>query len=320
VTALCSVLIAISTMPPTHTASPAANQAWFLGAPWTKLLCFVWLIFQFLHHQQPKLMPQSLDYFKFDSTGDFIVGLVFLGTQLRRLERELGSRQFGEWLVWLMIMSGLLKWTFQILLATPDAPQKLSTLLIAASLYWYTFYTPRLYPNFISLGGIRLSEKALTQLWALYLLAHTSPKHNFGIICSGGIASALYFALGYQFDIVPDSLVNILPWQGIANLLLLDPSPKVYAPLLMQQQQQEQRAGAQQRRPQVLARRGGVIATEEVVAGASTRNVPPQPAAPTPQEAIDQLTAMGFEEESVRQALQQANNNVERAADRLLMG
>ena len=43
------------------------------------------------------------------------------------------------------------------------------------------------------------------------------------------------------------------------------------------------------------------------------------PPGPSP-EAIAQLTAMGFDEQQVKEALVATGNNVERAADRLLAG
>jgi hypothetical protein len=48
---------------------------------------------------------------------------------------------------------------------------------------------------------------------------------------------------------------------------------------------------------------------------AAAAAVPPPP---PPQAAIDQLTAMGFDHARVRQALQQSDNNIEPATDRLL--
>jgi hypothetical protein len=49
------------------------------------------------------------------------------------------------------------------------------------------------------------------------------------------------------------------------------------------------------------------------------RRQPPAPVAPSP-EAVSQLTAMGFDEQRVKEALQATGNNIERAADQLLTG
>ena len=44
----------------------------------------------------------------------------------------------------------------------------------------------------------------------------------------------------------------------------------------------------------------------------------PPPPPPPPEEAISQLTSMGFAREAVIRALQQTDNNVEAAANRLM--
>jgi hypothetical protein len=47
---------------------------------------------------------------------------------------------------------------------------------------------------------------------------------------------------------------------------------------------------------------------------ATVHRPPPTP----PEEAIDQLTSMGFERQAVIRALQQTDNNIEAAANRLM--
>ena len=47
---------------------------------------------------------------------------------------------------------------------------------------------------------------------------------------------------------------------------------------------------------------------------------PRQPPAPPPEEAIEQLTSMGFDRTAVIRALEMSGNNVEAAANRLLSG
>jgi hypothetical protein len=295
-------------------SSSQSNQAWFLGAPWTKLSCLVFILVQVL--QQQHTLPAFLQLFQFDSTGDFVVGLAFLGMQLRRLERELGSRQMGEFFLLLILLPTILQIViYPVLLALDNDDDdnhkvQLSILLIASATYWYTLYTPRLHPNFISFGGIRFSEKALTQLWGLYLMGHSASTNNSIVnIVSGILTSALYFGFAHQLDILPNAVVNKIPWDAMGSLFLLDPPPKLYAPLLIMAHQHQQPQHQQHPRPTAPPR-----PAREAVAPPAAAAVPPS------QEAIDQLTAMGFDEERVQQALQQSNNNVERAADRLLMG
>lgn len=62
-------------------------------------------------------------------------------------------------------------------------------------------------------------------------------------------------------------------------------------------------------RPQRAANGGRVVAPTA-----------PRPPPPPPEEAIAQLTNMGFDRQAVIRALQQSDNNVEGAANRLLTG
>lgn len=55
-------------------------------------------------------------------------------------------------------------------------------------------------------------------------------------------------------------------------------------------------------------------------AAAAAPPAAPRPPPPPPEEAITQLTNMGFDRQAVINALQQSDNNVEAAANRLLMG
>ncbi len=57
-----------------------------------------------------------------------------------------------------------------------------------------------------------------------------------------------------------------------------------------------------------------------IAGGNGVAPVAPRPPPPPPEEAIAQLTGMGFDRQAVIRALQQSDNNVEGAANRLLMG
>ena len=59
------------------------------------------------------------------------------------------------------------------------------------------------------------------------------------------------------------------------------------------------------------------VVAQQAAAAAVAPRVPPQPVVADPA-AVAQLIGMGFDQAQVEQALQQTNNNVERAADRLL--
>ena len=302
--------------------SPSAHQPFFQGAPVTKLMSFLWIAGHVIRQSQNEksytLQSQSqwlsLNRFLFASTGELVVGIMFLAHLLRRLERELGSRKLIVWLLWVPTVAALLELVIDeilYLVVEEDVGMELGQgpyAYIGAVLYWYYAYIPRLHPRFVSVGGIAFSEKAVQYLWGLYLIG-SQGTGSFLLTTVGILASVLFFRL--PVPDLPHSLVSLLPWESLGSLLFLDPPPKVYAPLLM--------ATA----PMNGNLRGGRAAP------APRRNPPanantPQPApaaaplAPPPQAAMDQLTAMGFEEAQVRQALQQNDNNVERAADRLL--
>jgi len=290
-------------MPPS--SNPAAYQPWFQGAPWTKLLGILWVVAHLGTHGRKN--PSIL---QFASTGELVVGLSFLTQHLRRLEREMGSRQFVTWLLWVscvvvlalrtVILFSFASGESQEGSVSVDIPAPLPYALIGGVVYWYFAYVPRLHPRFLSVGGLSLSEKVLHYAWAAYLVGALGYS-SLQVSAAGFVASWLYFL--FRMPCLPNAIVSLLPWQSLGNLFFLDPPPKVYAPMLVQQQQQQHIRGinnAANLRP-------------------VTRATPRAPVAP-PQAAIDQLTAMGFDEVRVRQALEQTNNNVERAADRLLSG
>lgn len=66
--------------------------------------------------------------------------------------------------------------------------------------------------------------------------------------------------------------------------------------------------------------RGGNRPRRAPNGGRAAAPAAPRPPPPPPEEAIAQLTSMGFDRQAVIRALQQTDNNVEAAANRLLMG
>ena len=127
--------------------------------------------------------------------------------------------------------------------------------------------------------------------------------------------------------LLPNFLVHrTLPWEHLGGLFFLDPAPELYVPLM--RAVPNANAAAAAAAVAAMMGRGGVGAGLGRPGGGGGFGRGPlrvpmaavAPPPPPPQEAIDQLTAMGFSEERVRQALQASGNNIERAADRLLMG
>lgn len=334
----------------TNGASSGAAP-WFAGAPLTKLLVWLWILVfvlqrhHYKHTEQEQeeegvydntnhyhQLPILLQFLAFDTTGDLVMGLGYLALQLRRLEREISSVQFAEYCLLLIPVSCVIHQTLLVVFGTSSQEQHsvwnylppLPPLLIAASLHWYSYYTPRLYPNFISVvGDLKFSEKALQQLWGIYLLLHSHNlssentdelwwvASNFGTttlsyILSGTLSSTLYFYVcstnsssqDALVTVLPDWLVNKLPLESMSGWLLVDPPARIFAP--------------------ALSGRGVPTAARRAPAVAPVA-APPAPIEPSP-EAVAQLVAMGFDPDQVTAALRQTNNNVERAADRLLMG
>jgi hypothetical protein len=272
----------------------------------------------------------------FHSTSEMVVGLSFLAHYLRRMERELSSRRFLVWLFTVEVFYSVLQIVALVSLDYDvaaafvwDSSAVGGPYLIAGGvLYWYWMYIPRLHPRFLSLTmlGMSFSEKSFGYLWAVYVLSmRGTPSILVGAV--GMAASALFFFLLllpgnngatslFSMD-VPNFIVNMFPWDSIGNLLMLDDSPKVYAPLLVVNTPGTNGGPG-------LAGFGGMggnLGARRQHRQTGATRVAPVAAPPPPSpEAIAQLTAMGFQEQQVKDALIASGNNVERAADRLLAG
>jgi len=322
------------------------SKPWLLGAPITKIICIVWVAGSLWvirnggdnndnnnyrnknnnsHLWVSALWNGPSNWF-FVSSTEVIVGLSFLAHYLRRLEQELSSRRFIAWFFLIEIvyiftrLIAVLTFDEDVSIAFVGNVVKGPYLLVGAVLYWYKTFVPRLYPRFLSstVLDISCSEKTFPYMWAIYILSMRGLSSILvGLI--GLVASGIFFFLlqlsknnnssTIPFIDVPDAIVNILPWESLGSLFFLDPSPKVYAPYITRA---------------VNIRAGGGGTGD----GRPRRNRGQQGAgagvamavAPPPPEAITQLTSMGFEEQRVKEALQVSDNNVERAANLLLMG
>ena len=296
------------------------------------------------------LLWDSMNRWFFHTTSEVVVGLSFMAHYLRRLERELSSQRL---VVWLFVVETFYTVTQIVCLITLDY-EATSTyvwestvrgpyVFVGGILYWYWMFIPRLHPRFLSIPmlGLSFSEKSFGFLWALYILSMKGSE-SLLVGVMGIVASALFFFLLLlpssstssspstllSMD-VPNFIVNMMPWDSLGSMLLLDSSPKVYAPLLLVNNAAAAGGNAVPAmfRQQVQQRHGGVgvagrpPSRRPVVQpqAAAPVVVPTAPPAPSP-EAIAQLTAMGFDEQRVKEALQVTGNNVERAADILLTG
>lgn len=338
-------------MPPANNGSlrRANHPSWFSGAPIAKLLCILWAAGSVWVIHSDNLDENDYNRINYDttlwgsavfngpsswvfqSTTEVLIGLSFLAHYLRRLEQQLSSRRLVVWLIFLQVV-----YVFVRLVAVATLDDELASafvgsvsvkgpyLVVGGMSYWYKIYVPRLYPRFLSSTtlGIYCSEKTFPYLWALYVLyMRGTASLLVGLV--GVLASAFYFFLLFVsinnnsniplLD-VPDALVKLLPWESMGGLFFLDPSPTIYAPLVTMRAAIDARNGG-----------GGDGRPRRNRGAAAQRRVPVEvPVAravrvPSP-EAIAQLTSMGFEENSVKEALQASDHNIERAANILLMG
>ena len=282
----------------------------------------------------------------FQSTTEFIVGLSFLARYLRRLEQEFSSQRLVAWLIMLEAV-----YVFLRLVAVATLDDDIAGIFVASAsvkgpylvaggvLYWYYKNVPRLYPRFLSSTtlGISCSEKTFPYLWAFYVLFMRGTA-SLLVGAIGVLASAIYFFLlqvlvstnnnnnsssNIPFLDVPDAIVNLLPWESLGGLFFLDSNPKIYAPFItraaMGINARGGPGGGGDGRPR--RHRGDRGAQRIPAAAAAAVPVAAAAAVPAPPpEAIAQLTSMGFEEQRVKEALQVSENNVERAANLLLMG
>ena len=126
----------------------------------------------------------------------------------------------------------------------------------------------------------------------------------------GGVAAYGYIISNLHETIdIPEALAKPLTAIGAH---LSEPPPRILAPT--------NRGGRGDPMAGIQRMMRNNPAAQAAAAAAAAAQRPVAPPAPPDPEAIEQLTSMGFERQQVINALQATNNNVERAADRLLSG
>jgi len=232
-------------------------------------------------------------------------GMMALCPLMRRFEREMGSRRFGAFIVYTSVLSTFLELVvfnlfFDIERYSGPYPQ------LGAVLALYHTFTPRLHPKFYGVLGYDFSEKSLTYgLCAQVLL-------------SGGLSTIVPMAVGFLSGTLSVNLSeNELPELVYSFGQSIGKSFADEVPAVMMSRT-VQRGAERGNRPRRAPSGGGRAAAP--VAGPAAAPMAPRPPPPPPEEAIGQLTSMGFERQAVVRALQQTDNNVEAAANRLLMG
>ena len=205
----------------------------------------------------------------------------------------MGSRRFGAFIVYVSFLSTILELGFFNIFFDTERysgpyPQ------LGAVLALYHKFTPRLHPKFFGILGYDFSEKSIT-----YGLCAQ-------VMLSGGMSTIVPTMIGFLSGMLcvnfsenqlPEFVYSLAAIIG--NALLVDEAPAI----MMSRSVQRGAGGG-----------GGGNRPRRAAAPQTPRASPPPP----PEEAITMLTSMGFEREAVIRALQQTDNNVEAAANRLM--
>lgn len=216
----------------------------------------------------------------------------------RRFERELGSRKFSCWLLQVYLLSIPLIWTMAS--QTSDLHYAGPYPVLGGLLYLFYKYTPRLHPRFFGIFGFHVSEKAIPYCFALQVILFHGFNTFIPTLC--GLVAG-WVSILYTMN-VPDFVADF-----VSSCLgrLVEAPPAMIVPRGARTNNAAGRGGA------------GYVSTNNTRPRAAVATAPRAPQPPS-QASIEQLAAMGFDRDTVVRALQQSNNNVERALDRLLSG
>jgi len=236
----------------------------------------------------------------FANTGEFLMGMYLL-YKFRNCERQLGSRKFGAFCVFVNLVSPLLQTGFLVAPLVVDHLSAGPYALIFSQFVFYHYHVPMTSRQTFSLFGLTFSWKAAMYMMGLQLLFRSSSSFLAG--SSGILAGALYFS-------------DVLPLQKFRLPAFVESAASAFAPLftssppgaaearqrrlreMMEQRQMQQMQAFQQ------AGMAGQIPTPE----------PPR------EEDIQALTEFGFERDAVLHALRMTGNNRDAAANRLVGG
>ena len=248
----------------------------------------------------------------FSTVAELIMGLLVLTPLMRRYEREMGTAKFGTYLVLINVASTFLELCLATFYPLADVRFSGPYPALGAVLYLYHVYAPRLHPKFFGMLGFDFSEKSLTYFFVLQVMLSGGWGTLQPVLC-GALAGYLVQspALGSVLSRVelPDALFGWLDRD---------------VPQVVSARRPGGQTGGTQRQRLAPGRMGGAggggggFGGGGAAAMAAAQQPPPPP--PPSEEAIGQLTAMGFERQAVIRALGQTDNNVEAAANRLLAG
>jgi membrane associated rhomboid family serine protease len=310
----------------------------FYGAPVTKFLCALTLgsfgISNWFEKKQKYLLTIKqlgspvhviTSTFLFSSFGEVLCGLFLLYT-FRQLERKMGSIKFASY----TLISATLGLTIQLAFLVCFSPRRLAPgplPIIGSLLIPFFAHIPKLSPRYFSILGVDFSDKTFTYILALQLLFNDGIS-SFASGLAGFLVGVVYSAevLPLHSWRIPSFVSNaasrfIMPWIGSNAPWVRDARRAEYA---RRQQQAMNRvyenAGIQPANSGTDQLIGGPdpallqALRNSVGTDGQQRQQMDQPA----EILISQMTNMGFSREDSINALQQTNNNVSAAVERLL--
>lgn len=266
----------------------------------------------------------------FETVGALVFGLVALCPQSRRFEREMGTRRFATFVAFVFVLSTVSEFlAAQLFPAVTRAsgPYALSGGLF----YLYHAYTPRLHPKFVGVLGFDLSEKAV-QYGLLFQSLYASGGERREAVVVSSVLPTVCGAVGAFLCVTPAlGLLERYELPGFVYRIghrcggpfVEGGNPTVHRPVpqhLFQNDNNNSHPAARRRRPPTDRNNDNrQRLVPDMRTGEAPEPMPQFPVTPPPsEETIESLTSMGFEREAVIRTLQQCDNNVEVAANRLL--
>ena len=303
------------------------SPSFFAGAPFTQLYTISTVVTFFVarhynnnnnnnNHNSKQFtflggLSSWIKPWTFLTPAELFIGGIWIVYGIRQLEREMSTRRITMWMGWIVTST----MTCHALIAVPyyqalfnhgeiiSAQYGIGPYAVMGALFYYFHhYTPRITPNFVSVLGFSFSDKALHYLWFIQAAGGGGNWPSAVMVVMGYIMSAVYDKFLIRVLDVPDTVARMVG--TLVSQFITHGSTRTVLP----------------GRP-ILPPRNGVGGVGGNLAAVPRRQaVPPTPAPPViPDEsAIEQLTMMGFPRARVVEALQMCNNDVQRAADRLL--
>lgn len=301
------------------------STSYFQGVPVTKFLVGIsGITFAASHYLWSDRNPTPFksavvepltEYVLFSSVGElFIGGAMLVMPLLKKFEREFGTRLFFSYLLTSLFLGSVyLECIKIILVSSPFDVGGEGTgpyLVIGILLYLYYSQVPRIHPKFIGILGVDFSEKSMTYVLFAMMLPLGFLPVSCGFVASLICSSSVILPLITKYLQFPEAVYSV------ANRLL--------GPLFVDKASTRFPRAMSAANANLHGRPGAGNRPNGVRTGAPQQQQPafqasPQPPPPS-EDAIANLTALGFDRESVITTLGQCDNNVEVAANRLLNG